>query len=516
MLTNEFSDTFCNKILKNKWLIVAIIFVSVLCFGFTITNFSIGTDDPARNHYLYSTNEGSMIQQGRLLHVVLNMLTGAVAFIPFFNDFLGASLFALSALLFCALFQTIAKKDLPSGALISFATIYISYSIINEKFIYNLDVVAVMLSYCACAIALAYAFLYTKSKKRMYFLVSIAFLIVSISSYESFIFLYICGVFFIFLLRILINQEKISLKSLVLEGLKYALILILAVVTYYLAVVLVQILTHQYGNFVRTSEWRWFADLSPLEQLIAVTKVIIKPFLVSSYLPLREFTIVALVGIVFVLYLSVKRKDFILFICYLAFLTANFGIHYVVGFTMYRAAQTFCFFVAGTVLLLMYFVKPHRTENVILSSIVVLIVLIQSADMNRWFYNDHVRYQKEKFAVDSIATKLIGEFDVQKPVVFTCNGFLDYLYNFDADADAQVNGSSVINWGVRAFKDPTTPLLVELFHMHGYDFVKTSSKEQADLGQKLSEDMPSWPSPGSIKEYDDFIIVNIGASTEKA
>lgn len=515
-MKQRFWNTFYYTILKNRWLILSIIFVMVLSFGFTITNFSIGVDDPARLHYLYSSDRGNMIQQGRLLHVLVNKLTDTIAFIPFFNDFLGASLFALSAILFCTLFQTVSNQKLSTQILISFAAVYISYSIINEKFIYNLDVVVTMLSYCTCALSLIYSYAYVVDCNKRDLFGAIGLLILSISSYESFIFLYFCGVFAIYLIKIIVNDENIRFKDLICKGLRYAVILVAAVAIYYFIVVVVQLLTHQFGLFKRTSEWRWFKDLSPLRQVIAVSKTIFKPFLVSSYLPLKEFTIISVIGFALMAYLSVKRKNPVIMLCYFAFWAGNFGIHYVVGFTMYRAAQTFCLFIGFTVLLLVYMVQHHIKLRKIIICAVAFLTIIQSADMNRWFYNDYIRYRKETFVVDSIATKLIGEFDVQKPVVFTSSEKADYLYNYNTYPDGQVNGASVIDWGLKAFNDPTTPLLIDLFYMHGYDFIKRPSLDQALHGIQLSKDMPGWPSPECIKEFDTFIVVNIGETIKTA
>ena len=76
-------------ILTNKKLLFCVLFTAILCFGFPITNFSIGVDDSAGNYYLYGSAQGTMIQQGRLLHVLLSRLTGAIEFLPFFTDFCG-------------------------------------------------------------------------------------------------------------------------------------------------------------------------------------------------------------------------------------------------------------------------------------------------------------------------------------------------------------------------------------------------------------------------------------------
>ena len=107
MKKNIQKTDYFRDVLQNRVLVFTALFVTILCYGFAVTHQSIGVDDVARNFYLYSDGSWNMIRQGRLLHVLLNTVTRFVAFIPFFTEFVGASLFCLSALLFCGLFQTV-------------------------------------------------------------------------------------------------------------------------------------------------------------------------------------------------------------------------------------------------------------------------------------------------------------------------------------------------------------------------------------------------------------------------
>lgn len=58
---------FKEKICLNKIVLLSAIITTIVSYGFAITNFCIGVDDPMRLHHLYSDGSGSMIQQGRLL-----------------------------------------------------------------------------------------------------------------------------------------------------------------------------------------------------------------------------------------------------------------------------------------------------------------------------------------------------------------------------------------------------------------------------------------------------------------
>lgn len=498
------------EILGNKPLVLTAIFIGVLCFGFTITNFSIGIDDVARNYYLYTNCEGNMIQQGRLMHVALNALTHSVQFIPFFTEFLGAALYVLSALLLCTLFQFVTERRLSTASLMVFSCVYISSSILAEKYIYHLDVLATMLSYCCNALALMYAYRFMKEKKMKWFSAAVVPLMGAIASYESFIFLYISGVFALMILEIAVKGESKTFQELLLEGLKYAGVLAAAMVGYYALVVLAQVLTGQFGAFTR-STGSIPEELGFLQAALYMTKSFLKVFadaISQRYLPILVFCLCSMLSLGLLVFLSVKRKSPWLGLCFLALWICNFGIHYAAGAFLYRAAQTFCFF-CGFVLMLLLETLHKPVLKRLFCMAAALLVFVQAADMNRWFYNDYVRYQKEAYVIHSLANELLRYHDTEKAVVFTNPPYSGYL-DTELYAGRQVNGNSLLYWCGYAFWDKEQPFIAEVFRMHGYDFIQSPTEEQYDQACMEAENMPAWPQEGSIQEFEDFIVVNFG------
>ena len=147
------TSSYFRDLLHNRTLLFCAVFVTVLCYGFAITHYSIGVDDVARNYYFSRTEAWNMIQQGRLLHLLLNAVTHSIDWIPFFTEFVGASFFCLSALLYCGLLQTVCEGKLSTTALVAFTAVYLSSSINVEKFLYHLDVIATMISYLPARLA---------------------------------------------------------------------------------------------------------------------------------------------------------------------------------------------------------------------------------------------------------------------------------------------------------------------------------------------------------------------------
>lgn len=514
-MTKSFNEYFKETILKNKRLVVAAIIVTVLAFGFTITNFSIGVDDPAAYHYLHTNGSGNMIQQGRLSHVLFDKLTGGrLTFIPFLNDFVGAALFGFSALVFCGLFQYVTDGKLDDVELISFAGIYISYSIISEKFIYNLDVIVTMLSYVCVAYSLALICEYFKFKKQgergIKRLVLACFAeIIALGSYESFAVVYICGVFAIFVMECVAGDRKLSFKDVLLRGLMFLLVLVVALVVYYSAVRVVQILDGQ-SNIQSKGAAFFSSSFEKDGGLFTRIKESVSQYIYSidlTYLPVKEFIAFSGIGLILIAGYSVKRKSWLLPLCYLGLWASNFGIYFAVGTIMYRANQTYCLFAALVAVLIAFSFRKMKIKPVIISALAGLLIFVQLADLNLSFYNDYSRYKKEEYVIHTIATRLVAECDVGKPVVFCVKGGgCGYLAN--PAGSHRVNGSTVIGWGCTAFYDDTTPMMIDLFRMHGYGFINQATPEQAELGNKLAEDMECWPNKDCIKEFDDFIVVN--------
>lgn len=510
-MTKSFNEYFKETILKNKRLIIAVIIVTVLGFGFTITNFSIGVDDPAVYHYLHSNSSGNMIQQGRILHVLIDKLTGGrLTFIPFLNDFIGAALFGFSSLVFCGLFQYVTDGKLNDIELMAFAGIYISYSIISEKFIYNLDVIVTMLSYVCVAYSLALVCEFFNGgggKQIKPLLLSCLVLTVGLGSYESFVFVYVCGVFAIFVIECIVGEKKLTFKDVLFRGLMFLLILIAAMIIYYLTVFLVQALTGQLGRFYRTTALQ---KNGIIYGLIEIARTIRRAISVSSYLPMQEFFVFSIIGFVLTIVYSIKRKSFVLTLCCLALFISNFGIHMVTGNFFYRASQTLCLFIAFALLLLAFSLRKLKLGKTLLPALVGLLIFVQLADLNLSFYHDYSRYKKDEFVINTIATRLVSECNVNKPVVFTSvntSGEYQVAY-LNSRGFGQVNGASAIYWGCQTFKEPTSPIMLNLFRMHGYNFLIEATPEQAERGNKLAENMECWPKQGCIQEFDDIIVVN--------
>ena len=77
---------------ENKIFVIAIILVTILSFGFTITNSSVGMDETAFGRY-YQDKE--MLESGRWGSYLLYSAFDIVEYLPFWIDFIVSFLIAL-------------------------------------------------------------------------------------------------------------------------------------------------------------------------------------------------------------------------------------------------------------------------------------------------------------------------------------------------------------------------------------------------------------------------------------
>lgn len=492
---------FKSTILSDKLLIIGTILIAVLSYGFAVTHFSIGIDDTAAAHYVHSIEKGSLIQQGRLLPIVIDYLTGLIDFIPFLNDFIGAALFWLSSLVFCYLFEYISNKRFSSLSCLVFAGIYLSFPIINEKFIYNLDVITTMLSYLFISLSAlcAYQAVFENNKKQ--YLPAFVFCMAGISAYESFIMLYVCVVFSIFFIKAAADKNyKLKYNDVILKGARLAAILVFAFILYYIIVFAAQSATDQ-PPYIRINLFN--TDLSFIDCMKQIAKDLFNFDCVSVVV----FWSAAAVGLIIGIYYSIKRKSLLTFLCFLGFFTMNFPIHILAAHFFYRTALTFCYFAAVIGLLVMKLSERFTPTKRIACVLAFLLIIVQVRDINLMFYNDYKRYQKETFVVHTIATDLQANYDVTKPIVFTNTG-TDVSYLNAKAKGSQINGLSFIFCGLGSFRDPGAHEIFELFSLNGYDFLVEPTDEQAMEAKEISKTMPCWPKKGSIKECDEYIIIN--------
>lgn len=516
MRVREFYSVLKKDILKNKILMVCLSLVTIGAYGFAITHYSIGVDDPATFRYLDSYGASSMIDQGRLLHLLLDKLTGYVDFTPFLGEFIAVLLFFASALLWCTLLAALCqRKKASTAALTVFACLYISYPIINEKFIYHLDVIVTMLSYTLCVLSLWFCCELAFHRRWGSAVAAILLQMGAIASYESFHAVFLCGTFLILILYYLYQaqpQEK-KLGLIVAKGLWFAGVFAVSFFVYQVLAGVVRHLLNPESTFVRDSIWNnGNGFLSNVKLCLKNIKINLSNV---EYLSVTVFLIACVLALVLGIILALRYRSVSLLLLFAGLGISNFLLPIAAGMVLYRASLSFTLFCSFVFFLLIQSLESIPKLAWLrrgVTALLILLVFLQTRDLNQWFYHDYVRFEKEEFAIRQIATQLQAQCDVTKPVVFTGKG-PEYLRS--QTSPSQVNGYSVVGWGIGTFSDPRSVELHHVFEMLGYDFVRTPTVDQALRGRELSKEMTAgWPQENSIREFEDIIVVHFAAGTK--
>lgn len=504
-MTAELLTQEIKSLLKNKKYVVCLIVVLIAAYGFAVTHFSLGIDDFGVSHYMSLSPEhiGNMLQQGRLTHLLFYYVLGMADVIPFLNNFIAVLLLGISVVVLTSLIQIETKQFFLDREIILFSMLYVSFPIIAFKFIYDIDVVVTMFSYCCVPIAIyeGTRFLYEHTKKN--FIFHTIFLMMAVGSYESFICLYICETIAIFSFQYLYKNEKV--KKIVIQGMYFAGQLVLALIIYYVLVKGMQFITNN-PQYIRATS----VEMS----LTDIVRMLYTSIADKELFIMKEFTLFAcvLIGIM-LYYVGVKRKYFLLLLFpALGFFTIFVSI--IQGTVYLRTCQSFNFFIGFVSLLLLVLCRNHIKVKKMMVAFLAVVIIWQLKDINLWFFKDWTNYEKNVYAIHRIATDLQSGYNVEeKPVCFVNRDYESYLMTWDNE-QREIGESPIVS-AIGFLGNSTSPELIQLFKYQGYYFLKEPTKEQVNSAIEIAKQMNGYPMKGYILENEEFIVVNLGKGIEE-
>lgn len=548
---------------RSKRYAAGLVLIAVCAYGYAITHYAIGMDDTAVPLYF---EEGLAPYVGRWSMFVLNKIFHFTEFTPWIVEAVSVLLLVLSVTLWCVLWKRVCgeKAALPTWSYLFVAGIFISCPLVSEVFVFYLHN-GICMGYGLTALALlcftdSLMSERTKKYRSGQLVLSAAVLAIALGFYESFLIVYVMGaIMCFFLIRRIYGKEgngapySASLFSWAGCGM---LVVFLGMAIHRGVLIVLKIVFHLDG-FVRYNVLyrSLFGDIFTAEgELLMILKRFYLKYYVNAivYLPITVL-VLALVFIgVYSLYFGVRKRDILLPVC--TFMLAGLPVlmSLVEGLaTRYRSAQYVPVVGAFAVLLVILEMRLHRAPKWVVRAGGICagaVLLLQCADMSRWFRLDYLKYRDAEEVMDRIANDLEKEYDISKPVIFRGA----YIVPYDICKDAYVSFSSgqyrwicrltdwmdphlkekyfgesgkgyvfaenpvisTLQWGTTAF-DGTSGQLIEFWKMHGYDsfYCETDLTVIEEAEQiRNKEGMPGYPDSGYIKEYEDYIIVNFASA----
>ena len=536
---------------SNRIYVLAVSLTAVCSYGFKISHETIGIDDTCIPLYF---EDGLAPAVGRWTLYVVNKFFHISEFAPWVTELAGVLLLLLAAAVWCVVFSGITGREGHMAEYTVFSVLFLSCPLISEIYVYYLHN-GISLAYGLTGIALLLLLkaLEAETEKRKgvrYLIGAAAVLAVALGCYESFMIVFAVGAVLLFILaRGFAEDEKKYLAAPWKWGGALLATGAAAIGFRWLVLRLVSGIFHieiPENYRVKYRSVFSFGEIDRAEFFMKIKRFWVKYYLNAfAYLPIAVLVFGIAVLLVICIVLCIRKKDIFLLAAALAVPVLPACMVIIEGKeTYYRAAQYVPLIGAFAVFLLLKLIREHLPRYCMSVGVALAVVLLwnQCAEMNKWFYVDYLKYQDAKKVMEQVAFDLEKDFDTGKPVVFrgayrvpygiAKDAYLEYdsakygwlrrigdiidphlVEKYNAEdghgyvfAETPVN--SALRWGVTAF-DGTASELGNFMNMLGHDFVIEKDLRKIEDAEKLTEDMPEFPAEGYIREYEEYIIINL-------
>ncbi|MEI7689432.1 MAG: glucosyltransferase domain-containing protein [Candidatus Saccharibacteria bacterium] len=499
---NDLKSFVCNKY------ILLLTFITVaLGYGFALTNSSISTDDTAASLYFQG---GELIAQGRFFPVIISKILGGMNFTPFWLEFMAIIMMVLAGFLYLCLFKKVTKDKLGKVAYILFIPVFISYPLINEIFIFNTAVISIGIGYLFTAISTIFVYEFVVSKKKLWpmLVAPLLLMMAVVSTYESFVTVFLLGMFMILFLQYLYNYRDLGFDKKI--WIKYICIFSSVIAV---AILLEFAVTNIYINMHHIVPSKnaeagvvWFGAggiIGNIIPFINSMRGFVDPWCgyLPGYLSMIILQLSTLALFIFATIKSIIHRNYWLILFAIALFLSILSLSFVQGRAVpFRACQGFAIFVAFVVMVI-YDQTPKRIKPLMLLAVIYLVTM-QTYDLTKWFYNDNLRYQEERTTMITVAETIKRDFDATKPVIF-----IGEYQQGSVIRHGQTNGYSFINWGKYPFpaNGPGEQLL-RFLDTNG-EYLVRPTLDQYTMARENLDNMARWPKAGSIVEYKGVNVV---------
>lgn len=549
----EYKDNFMD-LCKNKCYVLPLALAAILSYGFMITHPTVGIDDTP---YAYYFQEGLVAIVGRWVLYLLNKVLSIGEFAPLVTDLAGVLIFMMAVTVWAALFRVILQKRVPEWGYLFFAAIFLSCPLISEVYTYYLHN-GISIGYLCAGVSLCFLRQWWERQREIsWFAGAVCFLWIAAGCYESFMVVWLSGVFLLLLTENYGGVERSVLRSLCMSAAAaFCAVALRSLMTAAVTGIFgLGYLREQAVHRSVTEMASWIFESGAGAQFAMILKRVYVMYGVFAfaYLPIKIFVLASAFLFLYGIYGSIRKRNGWILVLTIGSFIAAFLLVVIEGkTTLYRSAQFLPVICGYGALLLCFCLQEVKNSSLVSGRnklkrfcsgavIFVLCVILwnQCTDMNRWFYVDHMKYEAAKETMSRIAHELKSNFaSVDKPVLFTGTyqiprdliqaAYVPYdsetfyrmrrwtdpidehlLEKFYRDYGvwvAQTPALSVIEWGRYAFD--TDEELVRFFRMHGQELLPYLQPENYAAAEVYSLDLPGFPQEGSIVDMGDYIIVH--------
>lgn len=501
----------------NKLYMFMLCLTALGSYGFLITHQTVGIDDTP---YAYYFEEGLNAIVGRWFLFLINKVFRISDFSPFITDLAGVLILMAGVTVWCTLLYSVCRDRVPLWGYAFFSCIFLSCPLISEVYTYYLHN-GISVGYLCTGISLCFfrelAGEREKGRRREMFAAGLGmavFLFIALGCYESFMVVWLLGVFLV-----LLTLKYMGQKGGVFYGLALGALGAVAALVVRAAAIAGIIGLFGLGDMRDQAVLRsvgemlgWIFKPDGLAEFAMAVKRFYVMYVVfaHAYYPIKIFVVAAVFMAAFGIYGAIRRRNGWLALLTFGCFAACFALVFVEGkVTLYRSAQFLPVICGYGAFLAAYGVQRQkagetaregrgrkngageavrdengrknetgkrlsvlampggwigRTAKGLLIFVLCVILWNQCFDMNRWFYVDWMKYQSAVDMAEQIGNQLKRGFDTSKPVVFTGT----YRAPRGIIEGAYVNYGTVTFYKMKRMTDPLDEHLLEKFYRDEY------------------------------------------------
>lgn len=488
---------------------VGLFIMLALCYGFTLTHFSVGIDDELFHMYFY---EGGLVVQKRWFQPLLARCVKIFEFLPFWRDFFALVLSVAALHLIFNELNRVVNGAFDENAELMFIGLSLACSFLALRFIFAMTTVVAAIGLFVQSFIIRMLFQYTQKRT----LKAAAWLLLALtlarSIGEDTIILCVTLGGFTLTLNLIYSEKGIEFKKVFCDVLVFFVSIVCAMVIYSVATDIVYKIFNihsvayvdNYGAFSLENILRVMVKLPVRLLSLSERHTIVITYFIT-------LIILMVLGIVH----GVKKKSATILI---ALVCCGISPFFIVFFTgnVYLPLRVFANFgiYIGLVFMLLYdqakewkhsLVIKDLTLDKIMFAFAIVTILVQSCEMNRIFFNDYLTYQRDVDRMESIYQDITEVCDgiPQKPVCFMG---IPHEYALQDAGDAETR--SIFTWDRTSVSEFLNHRIINFFNLHGYEISQLHAYDEVRLRKETAE-MEVWPDEGSILDMGDYILVNL-------
>ena len=211
--------------------------------------------------------------------------------------------------------------------------------------------------------------------------------------------------------------------------------------------------------------------------------------------------------LIYIIFCKFEKKNWKLYIAILVFMISPFLLTILTGKMPFIRARIQFPFVLGLGVYFIYLISQHNLEKKIYTIIFSIIIMSQIILSVKLLYTDYQKFkQEETYAIQIENDIMAKNIDDEKTKIFIGSYTSAETYTV---YKVETVGKTFFDYDKNEPKGSNIRLRAFLICL-GYGKYEEPTQEQYNEAKKIAENMPVYPTQGSIKEENDYVIIKIG------